>query len=124
MHARTSGIVDGRPGDEARSADGEVPGSQRPWPRHATGRHERPRRRAGRDGRERTGPWRMSFAERVSAGQARLGSLWTLQAVRQPVVPTSRNVAVEKFIYELDALLSGFAQPVPTRRQLKRVVLF
>jgi len=45
-------------------------------------------------------------------------------AVRQSVVPTSRNVAVEKFIYELDALLSGFAQPVPTRRQLKRVVLF
>src|SRR5674476_1139671 len=78
MHDRTSRIVAGRPGDEARSADGEVPGSQRPWPRHPTGRHERPRRRAGRDGRERTGPWRMSFAERVSAGQARLGSLWTL----------------------------------------------
>jgi hypothetical protein len=45
-------------------------------------------------------------------------------AVRQSVVLASRNVAVEKFMYELDALLSGFAQPVPTRRLLKRVVLF
>ena len=45
-------------------------------------------------------------------------------AVRQSVVLASRNVAVEHFIYELDPLLSGFAQPVPTRRLLKRVVLF
>ena len=44
-------------------------------------------------------------------------------AVRQSVVPTSRNVAVEKFIYELDGLLAGSAQPVPTRRLLKRDVL-
>src|SRR5664279_995445 len=79
MHDRTRSNEDSRPGGGVRPADGGVPGSPRPWPRHLTGGHERPRRRAGRDGRGRTGPWRVSFAERVSAGQAGLKSFWTLQ---------------------------------------------
>jgi hypothetical protein len=63
-----------------RSGSDRFPGSPRPWPRHLTGGHERPRRRARRDGRGRTGLRPASLAEPVMAGQAGSGSFWTLQA--------------------------------------------
>src|ERR1035441_7121 len=84
MEDRARWNEDSRPGGGVRPADGGVPGSPRPWPRHLTGGHELPRRRVGRDGRGRTGPWRVSFAERVSAGQAGLKSFWTLQGPPAP----------------------------------------